>query len=353
MANPATANNTKAAAPPASIAAEPIASKPSFTGTLAEIVAFLDKHRNGTLVTIDSQIEGVGPIPAFAKPSEAPASLTHLIESFDTLRQKLDGKPRFRTGTAEMLNLDSFIQHANRFKSDHSIIFADNRMTSPTLTCVLDYHQQGAAGLPQFGHHRTVYKFPLSKEWKAWMKGNAVVMNQAEFAEFLEDRSLDIIDAPDFVHAAFDAQESDPVKKRMAEANAKLEEISIKLGIPYAGTKDIVALAKGLSLTVESTAQQKVELASGQATITYEEVHRDKRGEKLVVPGLFLIAIPVFEGELPYRMVVRLRYRFKEGSVLWFYQIHRPDLTFDAAFKGATEKVIEGTALPLLIGMPE
>lgn len=355
MAHTATTNTNKTATSPTNIAAEPIASKPSFTGTLTEIVAFLEKHRHGALLTIDSQIENLGAVPAFAKPGDAPVSLTSLIETFDNLRQKLDGKPRFRTGTAEMLNLDGFIQHANRFKSEHSLIFADNRMTNPSLTCVLDYHQIGATGLPQFGHHRTLYKFPLSKEWNAWMKGNAKPMNQAEFAEFLEDRSLDIIDPPVFNRAEFDSRDTSlsEEKRQQAKADLFLEQVSTKLGIPYSGTKDIVALAKGLSLTVDSKVQQKVEIASGQATLTYDEVHRDNRGEKLVVPGLFLIAIPVFEGEMPFRMVVRLRYRIKEGNVFWFYQVHRPDLTFDAAFQGATQKVIDGTALPLLVGMPE
>lgn len=65
------------------------------------------------------------------------------------------------------------------------------------------------------------------------------------------------------------------------------------------------------------------------------------------------IAIPVFQNGDMYRVLVRLRYRLKEGAVSWFYQLHRTDQIFDDAFKTAALTAQSMTALPLFYGTPE
>lgn len=320
---------------------------------LKDVMAHVEENQHGRLLIADSGIKDVPKLPFFARPGQAPESLAGLIDSYTKLIEETQGGPRRRKGTATTLDLQGFIDHANRFKRPESVVFAINDMAKPSLTAVLDYHQAGAAGAARFGTHRTHYAFPLAKEWLAWMEGNAVAMKQPQFAEWLEDRAMDIIDPPDFVHAAFDKQSSDPAEIAKSEALLALEAVSARLGVPYATTNQIMNLAKGLALTVEAKSAHKVNLGSGEGTLQYDEVHKDSSGEQLRVPGLFLIAIPVFAGELPYRVIVRLRYRIVSGSVIWFYQIHRPDLTFEAAFKGALAKVRAGTDLPLILGTPE
>jgi hypothetical protein len=110
-------------------------------------------------------------------------------------------QPRTREGTASVTNLDSFIDHTNRFKGPDSIIFADDNRTSPKLTSVLDYNPSGPPGRTpaDFGQHRAVYAFPLSDEWKAWTKVNKNQMNMVQFAEFLEDRIIDVLAPGDTV----------------------------------------------------------------------------------------------------------------------------------------------------------
>ncbi len=84
-------------------------------------------------------------------------------------------KPALRKGTAELEDLASFIEWANRFKGPETAIFAKPDMKAPKLTCVADYHAAGAPNPTAEGgdpnarhmHHQGHYSFPLSDEWKA------------------------------------------------------------------------------------------------------------------------------------------------------------------------------------------
>lgn len=103
--------------------------------------------------------------------------------------------PKRRSGNAEMTRIGSFIEHVNRFKTGSSALFARDDMTTPRLTAVLDYHHAvtdlGDLG-PDFCDHTAGFAFPLSEEWKAWVKLNGKAMDNIEFAEFLEERFIDI-----------------------------------------------------------------------------------------------------------------------------------------------------------------
>ncbi len=71
------------------------------------------------------------------------------------------------------------------------------------------------------------------------------------------------------------------------------------------------------------------------------------------MPGAFLVAIPVFKGGAPYQIPARLRYRVREKSITWFYELHGVDRVFDHAFSEACAKAANDTGLPLFLGAPE
>ena len=56
----------------------------------------------------------------------------------------LQDKPRRRTGTAQLQSSVSFCDHVNRFKSESSAIFADEK--GRQFVGVLNYHPAGAVG---------------------------------------------------------------------------------------------------------------------------------------------------------------------------------------------------------------
>lgn len=247
--------------------------------------------------------------------------------------------PERREGTAELVELESFVAHVNRFKDGSSALFADpdheNNGGDPTLTAVLDYHH-GGTGAARFGKHRARYAFPVSEEWTAWTAKNGAPMAQAEFAAFLEDRIIDVADP----ESAFSSA------RKFAES----------LGIPsFASPSRLLSLSRGLSVHVEEKATTKVNLNTGETTAFFESQHNDEVGAPLEVPRAFLIQIPVFRGgsAVAYQLAVRLRYRVAAGRITWSYELHASDKAFEDAFREACEVAREKTELPLFYGTPE
>jgi hypothetical protein len=244
--------------------------------------------------------------------------------------------PERRTGTATLTRLDSFIAHIMRFMDADSIVFARDNRENPALTAVLDYHRAGAEADPRFGKHRAVFNFPLSDEWKVWQKFNKVQMDQREFAEFIEDRIVDI----EFIE----------------DIDALSEEMRRYIGTTNAGRIATPTRMHELSTNLEvyenSVIKQVQKLQTGEAQIRFESEHVDAAGAPVDIPALFVICIPVFAHDGYYRIVARLRYRATGGLKFW-YELWRTDLVFDDAFDKACERVKIETELPLLVGSPE
>lgn len=248
--------------------------------------------------------------------------------------------PNRRKGTARMQALESLIQHVNRHKAPNSALFATyNRSgSSASLTAVLDYNLGGAetetkSDLARFCEHRCEYLFPLSDEWKAWGQANGKAMSIEPFAEFLEDRIIDVIDP---------VEVSDTVA-----GQAK------RIGLQLASITELLTLSRGLSVNVETEVHNHNKLQTGEAQIVFKEAHKTSSGEPLIVPGGFVISIPVFEGGTPYNMLVRLRYTVRQGGMKWTCMLSRFDLAFLDAFHEACELAKSETQLPIFYGSPE
>ena len=251
-------------------------------------------------------------------------SVKHLVEEWRVT-------PDRKRGTATVDTLESFIDLVDRHKTESSVIFADIDWKKPSLTAIIDYHEKGAAGPADNGKHRIHYPFPLSEEWKAWVGSNAQPMKQAEFAEFFEDRIAEL-------------------------ATPHEEEVSDwqeKLGGKVAYPNEIVMLSRGLKVNAETKVANHVTLASGEAQITFEEEHRDQNGQKLNVPSLFIIKLPPFFRGEPVRVPVRLRYRLQSGSLIWFYQLYRPDVYITEEVELSLERAAAATELPAFQGTAE
>lgn len=249
--------------------------------------------------------------------------------------------PARRKGTAALLSLDSLIEHANRFKDAGSILFADDDRNAPSITSIIDYHPAGAADevTARFGRHRATFNFPLSDEWKAWSKANKAVMKMATFAEFVEERIIDVLHLiPEEDELSFDLQKF---------INACGGEAII------ATPQKLVELSRGLKVNEESVVKEVVNLNTGEGQILFQAQHSDGSGQPLRVPSLFLIAIPVFRNGPLYRLAARLRYRKTNEGIIFWYDLWRADRVFDHAFKEGCQRAQDETELPLLFGRPE
>lgn len=243
-------------------------------------------------------------------------------------------RPVRRKGVAQFTTLGSLIEHANRFRDEHSALFACDEPEKPSITAVLDYHEETAAGLPRFGEHRGHYAFPISEEWRFWTGISGKTLDQRAFAELLEDRITDVVEPGSVGEAT--------------------RELALEIGIaPLAGRSALRTLSKGLTVHVDSKVVNKINLDSGEAQLLFSEQHNGEDGQPIKVPNGFVIAIPVCRGGQAYALPVRLRYRPGSGKVTWTMELHRADLAFREMFDEACTRARQETALPLFFGRPE
>jgi uncharacterized protein YfdQ (DUF2303 family) len=250
------------------------------------------------------------------------------------------GKPVRRSGVAVTTSLASFCDLVRRHAAKNSVIFLDANWRAPKLTAVLDYHLQsdvkfdstfGDDDYARNGKHRVTYAFPLSDAWKAWIELNGKPMAQLEFATLIEDR--------------------------IGEVAAPTEEEEFKWGTQFrttfANPSDLIDLARGLEVRVGSTVKNRVRLDSGEVQLQFETENRTADGQPLIVPGLFMVSVPAFYLGDPLRIPARLRYRVKDGALVWFYDLYRPDLFVDERIRSDAETVRLDLGLPVYDGAPE
>lgn len=245
------------------------------------------------------------------------------LHSLKALRDELRAKPERVQGCATLTTLASFIDHVNRFKGSNSTVFASTKQ----LIAVYDYHDKSS---PEWCQHLAQYRFPLSAEWVAWSQVDGRSLQQAAFAEFLEQRVSDVT-AP---------TEND--REHFGELNYAL-----------ATPAQLLSLSRGLLVRVEMEAVARPNLSTGESEVSYKEAHSDGAGAPLKIPGGFMLLIPPFEDGPRYRIPVRLRYRVSSGKVVWSIHLHRADVALRDATKDACEEVIEKTSAPLFHGRPE
>ena len=244
--------------------------------------------------------------------------------------------------------LQAFTDITNRFKSPSSVIFADR--SGSTLTTIFDFHPEGADhNAAAFAEHRVKYALPFSKEWKAWAEFDGKPLPQKTFAEFVEDRIADVIVPHDSLFGIItDAQAGGDFGTRTPQE--QLAYLAKTLNARFATPADLVSLSRGLAIREDLRFKQAENISTGETTVQFESTHQDGSGAPLLVPNLFLIAIPVYDAGATYCIAVRLRYRRVESKLTWVYQMYRVDQGLDHAFNEAADLAAKNTELPLYRG---
>lgn len=246
-------------------------------------------------------------------------------------------QPERRAGTATLLDQQSFIAWTNRFKAMNSAIFVNNRQDAPSLTSIIDYHPEGPENEnARWSQHRGHYAFPLSKQWKTWTAVSGKYIGQRAFAEFLEDNCLDVLPPP-----------GDD------EANGKFKTLAQALGGSWGGPADLMGAARDFKVNEGVEVVNAQNSTTGELTVHFKVTQTGEKGGSVSLPNLYLLGIPVFEGEVAFRIPVRLRWRRQEGAMVFALIMHRPDIYFDDALNESVKAVAEGTGLPIFVGKAE
>lgn len=263
-------------------------------------------------------------------------------------------KPARRKGHAKLADLASLIAWANRFKGSTSALFANPDMSAPSLTCITDYHAPGEPDpLSEIGdptarhcHHRGSYHFPLSEEWNSWMKISGLPLDKDEMGQFIEDHAIEVMDP---TTAMINLKISD----KNTDWENRLIEIAHKIEGKFGQLSQLLAMSRQFQIFETSDLKVATNRDTGEAEIQFLNEHKDAQGQKLNIPNIITIAIPVFQNGAPYRMAVRFRYRKSGSTVKFIMTIHRPEKIFEAAFKEAIEQAHNETDLPTFYGTPE
>ena len=296
----------------------------------AHAIELIEKlaHEAGEPEIITVGIDGLGEgLPAaipvgFDRKAQKFLSLRPLIEEF---RQA----PLRRRGTATADTLRSFVDLVNRHKDEASAIFGQTTYPDPRLTAVINYDGAGVAA--RHGDHRIVYAFPLTEEFKVWIGQNKKPMDQAAFAAFLEEHAAELA----------------------APSDAEVNEYQRLFGEAFATPSQVVELSRHLEVFVEAKARQGIRLQTGERVVEFAEEHLNAKGEKVTIPGLFMVSVRAFIDGDAVRIPARLRYRIAGGAISWFYQLYRWEAFLREQVEHDLFDAAKQTGLPHFQGAPE
>lgn len=291
------------------------------------IVELAEAASDIEIVTVSTEGLGAG------LPANVPLLVDHRkgggVTSLKDLIDKHRQEPARLLGTANTTTLQSFIDLVDRHKDAGSVVFAKTAWPEPSLTAVIDYHD--LEHTPRWGNHRIRYTFPITDEFKVWIEKNGKPMEQADFAAFLEEHAAEL-------SAAYGPEQ--------AEYETLFKE-------KFATPADLIALSRSLEVFVGARVKRQERLASGERTVEFVEEHTNTKGEKVDIPGIFMVAVPAFVDGETIRIPARLRYRIQSGSIMWFYQLYRWQFWLRDQVKNDLITVADKTALPTFEGSPE
>lgn len=219
--------------------------------------------------------------------------------------------PLRKRGTVTLNDADSFIRYTKNQGAADTRIYCETSYSAGVVKfmgVLNDYDAQ-----PHWQDFRSIYEPPKSEEWKTWTGNNKKVMDQMTFALFIEDNLKDIA------------------------------------GETPSGTQ-MLEMAKSLEIKHDLRVKSAIRTQSGGINLEFVATDDAATVERMNVFDRFSIGIaPFFNGQA-YKVDARLRYRAANGTVQFWFELIRPDLTLQAATVDMIEAIKTGTGFPVLMG---
>lgn len=214
-----------------------------------------------------------------------------------------------------VLDPGSFIEYYGKFADSNSRVFGDEEGLK--VKGILDYHVPTAdpdGSTPRWGSHTVTLTLRPSEEWRRWSAQDGKKMTQAEFAEFLEQNSVDIV----------------------RPSPAHMMEIATDLK----GTTE-VEFANGIrqqdgSVKFKYTEQTKTTVGAGEVN----------------VPDRFVLSVPVFIGSERIHLEAYLRFRVNGGKLQFWFTLIRPEAAIRTAFQASSVKIASDLKIVIIAGSP-
>jgi len=220
----------------------------------------------------------------------------------------------------------SLAAYANRFSDTRSVLVAD--YDAGTISAHLDWHvhnltttgeQPSADAESVYGNldaqpcrHVARLVLRASEEFKRWDELQGKLHPQAEFAAFLEENAVDIVDP-------------DPTV--------------------------MIEISRDLEATQGVVFKSSTRLENGDRGFVYE-TETKVRGE-LKVPREFALSIPLYHGGEQVTLRCAFRWRFNGGGLALGFEWRRVEYQRRAHFAQIATAVAEATGLPVFFGRVE
>ncbi|MBW1639273.1 DUF2303 family protein [Microbacterium resistens] len=210
--------------------------------------------------------------------------------------------PRRKTASRSVTDAKSFVEYVNRHALPGTEVYAHTNTSK--VVAVIDSHEAkfDDAGWEQ---HRVSLDLEHSKQWLAWTRADGKLMEQVEFADFIDEQWNDVIDPEP-------ARMIDIARTFQAHTNANFES----------GFRE----------------------TSGDVKLSFVEDTKAKAGQKgdIEIPSRIQIAVRPYVGGPIYSLWANFRYRLRGGSVLLGFKLERPELTLEAAFADIVAAIRDG-----------
>lgn len=335
-----------------------------------------------------------------------------LADLTDKLRA--DAKtPRHRSGTTEILSLESFVSFTRRFaERPRSVLFANPGENS--ITAIFDHHDPLDAAGPEPEYAEVGETAPggeVSVDVKVEAAPAAATASDLAAASEAAERAADKLVAvlPDdvrdmlrtaaerIVKASFAPMDEGP-QPRWGRHRAKYafpvskpwttwtatnnkpmsqEQLAIFIEENLVDVQPDDGGDEGLRKVIDQTrlvvadplrllemsrefrvvgaeeGGESVTLSTGETEISFKTkiTTTDASGARVVVPTAFVVALPAFEGGALYRLLVRLRTRRREGRNSFTFDIYRLERTKELAFQEECEGISKRADVPLFFGV--
>lgn len=223
--------------------------------------------------------------------------------------------PRRNRGTVTIHEPADFAAYCNRLSDEHTTVWGHE--PDRKFTAVFNDHAD--AFLSGWRDHTAVLQLLADPDWTTWCGSDGKLMQQAAFAEHLEDQAHTVVS-------------------------------------PDAAT--MLEVAQTFQARRASSFSQGTKLSSGDVQLTWHEETDAKAGNKghLEVPAEFTIKVAPFIGAAPVLMTARLRYRLNGGQLAIGFKLHRPDIVRRDAFHAVAADIAAELAdverTPMLLGHP-
>lgn len=220
--------------------------------------------------------------------------------------EKLLPAPARKTGALSLDDTDSFINYINRHKiSDLTTVYckANYKSSEIKFICVLNDHG-GALENQQWRDHTASYSPVFAEEWLTWTRNDKQSKTQLDMALFIEENLNDL--------ASVD-------------------------GYPT-GTQ-LLEMATSFHANQDMRFKSAVRLQNGGVNMSFVQDDDNQTLNQMKMFERIAIGIPVFRSGDPYQITARLRYRVKDGRVVFWYELIRSDKVIEHATKEMIEKI--------------